>query len=439
MRYLLILVLLIVRTICLATDINAKSLGAKGDGIQDDSPYLNAAISNALSLGQNLFIPAGTYKCNQFSSGSKILMMDQPGIKTITIYGETGTKITTQLDTGCILYIYYQCTNVIIQNIFFENTHDTTQDQTNAIQLLGTNQNAIQNLTIQNCTFEGFSTAISAQGVQGFVIQNNLFQSPKGHDNAQNNSQPAVYIWLADNSNGQCYNVTILNNTVNGFTGNDITQTVTQRPMDGFVFGIAYGIQIKGNATHNLSEEHIALQPHQTSPNSTDSVLIIGNKFFQELPTGAMKNGAPLVSNYGVRADCNNVTITNNDFYSYTLGVLIWPYQYPNLKQHNYAVVKNRFYSPNSSVYNVFEAIKIQAPSANPASNITVSENFIDIELIQMKSSRSVISIYYCDKVNIIDNYIFGQKIDLNGFTISGILTQNCTNVVNVSNEITFK
>jgi len=443
MRYLLVIIILLQQSISFGTDVNAKSVGAKGDGVQDDTPYLNLALENALSQGVNLFIPAGTYKCNQFTTGSgsaAIIQMDQQGIKTIKIYGESGTKITTEQDSGCILYIFYQNSNVILDNIFFENTHDTIQTQTNAIQLAGLNQNAIQNLTIQNCTFEGFSTAISAQGVKGLIIQNNLFQSPKGHDNAQNNTQPAVYIWLADNANGQCYNVTIQNNTANGFTGSNISNTITKRAMDGFVYGTGYGITIQGNTTQNLSEEHIAIQPQVTSPNTTDSVVITGNKFFEYIPLGSFRgDGTPLVSNYGVRADCNNVTITNNDFYSYTQGVLVYPFQYPNLKQYNYKIVKNRFYSPNSSIFDVSEAIKVQAPSANPASNITVSENFIDVELIQMKSSRSTISIYDCDKVNIIDNYIFGQKIDLNGFTISGILTQSCTNVVNVSNEITFK
>jgi hypothetical protein len=438
MKYILIFILSILQTICLAV-VNAKTFGAKGDGIQNDAPHLNGAIAKALSLGEDLFIPSGTYKCIQSGSDPKIVRMDQPGVKKITIFGEAGTKITTEQPSGCLFYIYNKNTNVTVKDIFFENTHGITMNQTNALQLSGTNSNSIQNFTIQNCRFEGFSTAISAQGVRGLLIQNNVFESPRGHDNAQNNSQPAVYIWLADNANGQCFDVKILNNQVNGYTGKDITNTTTKRPMDGFVFGIAYGILIKGNIIRNLSEEHIALQPHNSFTDSKDSVLITENKFYQLIPPGSMKEGAPLLSNYGVRTDCNNVTISNNDFYDYTIGVLIYPLHIPTLKLHNYKISSNRFYSPNSKLYNVTEAIKIQSNPANPVDNITISDNTITIEGIQLKSNRSVISIYDCTKVNILNNTISGQNINLNGYSLDGILTKGCMNVVNKPNILNFK
>ena len=103
-KYAVVPVFFFICTICLG--LNVKTCGAKGDGIQDDSKYLNAAIEKALLLGEDLFVPSGTYKCEQFSSGyTKILRMDQPRVKKIRIYGEAGTKITTSQALGCILYI----------------------------------------------------------------------------------------------------------------------------------------------------------------------------------------------------------------------------------------------------------------------------------------------------------------------------------------------
>ena len=419
--------------------VNAKTYGAKGDGIQDDSPYINAAIAKAISLGQDLFIPTGNYKCIQFSTGSKILRLDQSGIKKILIYGEAGTKITTPQSSGSILYIAYASTNIVIANIFFENTHAPTMNQTNAIQLCGTGLNSIQNLTIQNCRFEGFSTAIGAQGVKGLTIQNCTFGSPNGHDNAQINTQPAVFIWLNDNVNGQCYNVKILNNVANGFTGSDITKLLTKRPMDGFVFGIAYGILIKGNITNYLSEEHIGLQTHVTYPESKDSVLITGNQFYQSLPSGSMKNSALLTSNYGIRTDCNNVTITNNDFRDYTSGILVFPFQFTAISLHSFNISGNRFYSPNDKIYYVKEAIKFQADPEFPVSDIVISSNNFTIGNIQLKSDRSVISVYDCINVTIEKNNILGQVIDPNGYSLAGILTQNSESVLNINNQINFK
>ncbi|HWZ22313.1 MAG TPA: hypothetical protein VNW06_06635 [Cytophagaceae bacterium] len=414
-----------------------KSCGAKGDGIQDDSQYLNITIAKALAQSEDLYIPSGTYKCDQFNSKyNKILRMDQPGVKKIRIYGETGTKITTSQPLGCILYIYDKNIDVIIENIFFENTHGITQNQTNAIQLLGTNQNAIQDFTIQNCRFEGFSTAISAQGVKGFIVQNNVFASPKGHDNAQDNSQPAVYIWLADNANGQCFNVKILNNEANGYTGNDITKTTTKRPMDGLIIAIAYGIQIKGNTTRNFSEEHMVLQPKITFVNSKDSALITENQFYESIPSGAMKKSAPLDANYGLRVECNNLIILNNNFFDYTLGILMRPFEFPNLNQHTIIISGNKFYSPNSKRYHVREAIKIQGNSEHMASDIVISNNIMTFAGIQIKSNRSAISLYDCKNVLLENNNITGTNIDYNGYSFSGILTKDCINLVNQNNKI---
>ena len=55
-RYLLLIVFVFLSFLC--SGLNVKSLGAKGDGVQEDSPYLNAAIERALLIGEDLYIPA---------------------------------------------------------------------------------------------------------------------------------------------------------------------------------------------------------------------------------------------------------------------------------------------------------------------------------------------------------------------------------------------
>jgi len=434
MKYVLIAILFIAGMNSMA--INVKTLGAKGDGKQDDAPFINAAIERALLLGEDLFLPAGVYKCDAFTHYDKLIKMNQYGTKKIKIYGEAGTKITTSKSSGCIFYIYYKSADVVIDKIFFENTHGITDDQTNAIQLFGTAENAIENLTIQNCRFEGFSTAISAQGIQGLIIQNNIFESPKGHDNAQEGSAPAVYIWLADNLNGQCFDVIISNNTASGFSGTDITKTYTKRPMDGFVYGVGYRVTMDGNLTKHFGEEHMLFQPHNTLIKSDYPILITRNKFYLKVPVGSMKDGAPLISNCGVRADCNAVTIFDNDFFDYTNAVLILPYDYPSLSQHSYNVSVNRFFSHATSIYHIREAIKIQGSIINLTSNIKVSNNYILIKDLQLKSTRATIAIYNCESVSLDHNHIVGSNINEAGFTLSGITTTNCFKVQNLYNEV---
>lgn len=433
-RCLLLVVLFLLRFISLG--LNAKSVGAKGDGIQDDSPYLNAAIAKALLIGEDLFIPAGVYKCEQFGSPyNKILQMNQSGVKTIRIYGEEGTKLTTSQPIGCLFYIFDKNVDVVIEDIFFENTHGITMNQTNALQLLGTNDNSIHNFVIRRCRFEGFSTAISAQGVKGLKIYSNTFASPKGHDNAQNSSQPAVYIWLADNANGQCFDVEVADNDADGFTGTNISATTTKRPMDGFIIAIAYGLHIVNNRTKNLCEEHIVVQPKITFPNSTDSTLIEGNQLYQAIPLASMKNGAPLNANYGIRAECNNIKIDNNTFTDFSLGILMLPFELKGLKEHGITITSNKFFSARINFYHVREAIKIQGCSEFPATDILISGNAIQVSNILVKSSRSAIALYDCKNVVVQNNKITIQNISLNGFTYTPFLNLRCLNLVSKNNN----
>ncbi|MGN6646936.1 MAG: hypothetical protein ACTHJT_10450 [Cytophaga sp.] len=433
-RYSLLSGLFLLHLIAVALD--AKSVGAKGDGIQEDAPYLNLAIARALLIGEDLFIPAGTYKCEQFGSPyNKILLMDQPGVKTIRIYGEAGTKITTSQPKGCLLYIFNNNLNVSIENIFFENTHAITLEQTNALQLLGTNENLIINFTVRNCRFEGFSTAISAQGVKGLFIYNNVFASPRGHDDAQDSSAPAVYIWLADNANGQCYHVKIVNNVADGYTGSNVALTHTKRAMDGFVIAIAYGLEIISNETRNFSEEHLIVQPPKTFPDSKDTTFIEGNKFFQAIPLGSMKNGTVLNANYGIRAECNYLKINNNIFNDFSLGILMLPFEIKGWNQHSVMISANKFYSAKTAFYHVREAIKIQGNGTNPAADITISGNSIQINSIVVKSNRSAISLYDCKNVLLENNRITLQGLTLNGFTYTPFLKLRCLNVVSKNNN----
>lgn len=416
--------------------IDVKSFGAKGDGIQDDAPFINLAIASALSTGQDLFISSGVYLCNSVAVGSKgSIVVNQYGVKTIRIYGEKGTKITTSLSSGCILQVYNKAKDIIIENVFFESTHPITQNQTNAIYLQGLSGNGIENTILSGCRFEGFSTAISLSGCKNVLIEKNVFNAPLGHDNAQDNTSPAVFIWMSDNANGQCYDVKIINNIANGFTGSDITTTTTKRPMDGFVYGTAYGILISGNTTRNFCEEHIAISPNITYPNLNYPVLITDNMFYQSIPLGSLKNSLPLISNYGVRTDISNVIIVNNTFFDYTTGILILQIQYPTVKQFGYTIQNNTMFSPKGSNYNMTYAILIRGTLNNTVDNTVISDNQITIDGTQLKRQVTAISISDMNKLVFVNNTIFTNNIDLNGFTFLPTSVTRCTNS-QVSNVI---
>lgn len=433
----LLFILVLVPNLLFAT-VDVKSFGAKGDGIQDDAPFINKAIASALLTGDDVFISEGTYLCNTIAPSSKgSLVINQYGVKKIRIYGESGTIITTSLTSGCILQVYNKARDISIDGIFFQSTHAVTQDQTNAIYLQGLSSNGIENFRVKNCRFEGFSTAISLSGVKGALIESSVFESPLGHDNAQDNTAPAVFIWMADNANGQCYDVRIINNTANGFTGTDITTTATKRPMDGFVYGTGYGILIFGNITRNFCEEHVAISPNVSFLTLNYPVLIVNNMFYQTLPIGCMRSpGVPIQSNYGVRTDISNVTISNNIFFDYTTGILILQSQYPTAKQFGYTIQNNTMFSPKGSNYNMTYAILIRGTIGNSVTNTVISGNQITVEGIQLKRSVQTISLNDIDKLVFINNTIFTNNIELNGFTFTPISVLRCTNSSILGNNV---
>lgn len=108
--------------------INVKSIGAKGDGISDDTSYFQEAINS----GMIIFIPNGTYVVNEL----------QFNIERIQIIGETNTFINSSVDwdfkdisnvyvknitmnTGKII-IYKDYSNLRDKNMYLENVLNTS-------------------------------------------------------------------------------------------------------------------------------------------------------------------------------------------------------------------------------------------------------------------------------------------------------------------------
>lgn len=123
--------------------INVKDLGAKGDNVQDDSPY----IQKALNTGGIIFFPSGTYKCDS-----------QLDIKSNTIL--TGSYAVIQCNAVNGLYIDGGETNIRIENLKIYG------DGTNiGINFDGTSEinpfdGQIREVKIDNCYLQAFLIGI---------------------------------------------------------------------------------------------------------------------------------------------------------------------------------------------------------------------------------------------------------------------------------------
>lgn len=356
-------ILLLIGITCHA-QLNVKSFGAKGDGVTDDTKSVNSALYFCSKWNQNLYFPPGNYLCNTPDANGNVLSLDASAMHSASIYGDsslTPPTITTSRNIACTqlyVYSYAKCSDLTIKFLSFKNTHSFFSGQTSGIFLQGTSGQNLSNIRVSNCIFTGFANAIQGQGVNGLSIDNNYFFSPLGHDNAQNNNSPAVYIWLFDNQNGYCLGINIQNNFANGYSSSSpISSTVCKRPLDGFFYGTAYGLFIDGNITKNFGEEHICVQPHSTVKSDNSKNIISHNYIFCDLPIGCYNHR----SNYGIRCDADNSLITKNFISNYTYGIMLDLTPYSGINISSYEIsYNNLIQATDTSMYNPISAISLQ-------------------------------------------------------------------------------
>ena len=363
--------------------LNVRDYGAKGDGVTDDTQAINQAFTAAHAQKANVYFPAGTYLCNTPDNSGNILSYDCGTTQGVTVYGDGSSSIiTTSVNGGStLLYIfaYVPGSGLTVKNLSLQNTHGMITQQTRGLFVTGTGVQNLSNITVSGCYFNGFSTALGAQGITNFTVNSNYFGSPLGHDNAKDDTDPAVYLWCYDNTNGRCYNIVVTNNTADGYTGTGpMSSLVTHRPMDGFVFGTGYGWTITGNTTRHFSEEHYNLSPRTTYPDDTSTTLISNNYLDCGLVPGMTNSdGSPHLTNYGIRCDISNAVITNNTLVNYTYGIIVRGVEYPTTKLHSYVITGNQLHSATDTVnYDVTAGILIQS-NANPVTDVRIMNNDI--------------------------------------------------------------
>jgi hypothetical protein len=396
------------------SSINVKWFGAKGDSVTDETDAFNSALLAVVAQKKSLYIPAGVYSCNKKDAYNHILTFNAGGLNNITIYGDGVTsKITTTVSNSSILFYtltYSKCKNLSIKNLFFESTHEPTFTANQGIFFQGTKANNLYNTVVTACKFEGFSSAVLGQGIAGLTITANTFNAPKGHDNAQTNTNPAVFVWLFDNQNGYCTDITITNNTANGYSGTmPMSALTTKRPMDGFIYGTGYGYTISGNTTTNFSEEHIAIQPQATFPNTTTKVIITANNLDGNIPAGSMNQDGRTehASNYGIRSDARNSFITNNTVNNFSTGIMVRTVTDSLISEGAFTITGNILNSVSDNNIFVKTGIAVQGNLKKRLHNIVIENNTITVSNAKCGgNSFTGISVFDTDTASIQNNTI---------------------------------
>jgi pectate lyase-like protein len=393
--------------------INVKWFGAKGDSLTDETDAFNNALIAVRNQQKDLYIPAGIYSCNKKDTYNHIIFFNAGGLNNITIYGDgASSKITTSVSNTSILFYasaYLKCKNFSVKNLFFESTHELTIAANQGIFLQGTKGDNFKNTIITQCKFEGFSSAVLGQGLSGLEISGNIFNAPKGHDNAQTNTNPAVFVWLFDNQNGYCSDIKIISNSANGFSGTVPVNTLsTKRPMDGFVYGTGYGFIISGNATQNFSEEHIAIAPQSTFPNTTSQIIITANNLDGNIPAGSMNQDGKTVhaANYGIRCDAGNSSITNNIINNFSTGIMVRTVADSLMREGLFTITGNILNAVNDNNILVKTGIAVQGNLKKRLHNIVIENNTITVSNVKCGGSFSGISLFDTDTASIENNIV---------------------------------
>ena len=410
--------------------INVKWFGAKGDSVTDETDAFNKALAAAHAQNQNLYIPAGIYSCNKINKYNQILVFDAGSLNNITIYGDgTNSKITSSSKNSTLLFHIYANTknsNLTIKNIFFESIHPSMVNYSHGLMFLGTANQNFQSLLISNCRFEGFSTTILGQGLNGVEISNDTFNAPLGHDNAQANSSPAVYIWFFDNADGNCSDIRIVNNTANGYSGTKpIGSLFSKRPMDGFIYGTGYGYFISANKTQNFSEEHISIAYPVTFPETTKRIIISENTLEGSIPDGSKnQDGSLHASNYAIRCDASHSNISNNIINNFSVGILVRTFDYPNVQTEDITIMGNTLTSDkNLQNCQISKGISVQGSLKHRLRHVVMEKNIIQVANVRAGTYFSAISLNDTDSSSVITNEI----------NASNLVAKSSKNIVGIS------
>lgn len=393
--------------------LNARWFGAKNDGTegiaQPNAVAITNAINAAIKLNKALFIPQGNYLVSTTSGTSSININGSSTISSLDIFGEVGTKITTNITppvtvpptktTQTLIKFSSGFKNLKISSIAFESTHTTTISPTHAIFFLqGPGNPGIINPQIIDCSFSGFSTALMINGSEQLLIKGCNFGAPVGHDNAQTNTDPAVHVWFISNTNGKNLSPTVTSCYATGFSGTDLSTTESKMAMDGFIFGNPNGITIDSNVIKNFSQESIFISPYDDAQNPTlivNPTLITNNTIQYDLPVGS--------GLYGIRSEANNLTIANNTVINTNYGVFCYG-SIRTKKCTNWRVMNNNIIiAKNGSAQ---RGIFIVGSSTAKADQIVVTGNHITVDNVTLTDDINLIAIADIQKALIDKNTI---------------------------------
>lgn len=254
--------------------------GARGAYGTDDQAALQDAIDWAIENSSEITLaPNKNYLLASFESSNRHLVcdVDYDYDNRFTFSGGVNSKLINCAASGfTVIHFTKRWNRPILRNIHFRNIQ--TPSSATKIGIGSTaGGTVIDDMTVEGCTFEGFSRSIVLNGHNRPTIRRNHFLAPWGHDGGTDDSAPNVHIWSFSNANGLVRDLRVLDNYFTGYSGINGLATdapVTTQTMDGGIYGTPDGCLIANNIFRNFEFEAVTVGSWtETSTTFTDGAI----------------------------------------------------------------------------------------------------------------------------------------------------------------------
>lgn len=194
---------------------NVKSFGAKGDGISDDTNYVQAAITameNAVTPGGILYFPRGSYllrgtaewRSVVFRAGNATIRGDGIGNSKLIQADAQYPVIGIGADANAIGSVLIEHLGFIAAESLTDDGEDLLEAKGSLLSVIGDEDNMIRSLMIKDCLFEnGMRRCIFLKNIKLASINDCQLQAgdTQDHITAANptNSGTSWHLYIGNN------------------------------------------------------------------------------------------------------------------------------------------------------------------------------------------------------------------------------------------------
>lgn len=291
------------------TPVSVKQFGAVGNGVSDDTPFIQAAINYAQAISSSLYFPVGTYNVTGLSITAGITLFGEGEFASV-LFLTTTNGTTISVNTLAAIFI---------SDLAFEQASGATGGSSLAIT---GPTNANSQSIFRNVLFNNSFIGIHAIQAATWIVDSCFFAN---HINTGMLIENQFNADSGDSCISNCLFSTFSTNGI-GITqyssgGLKITNTKIINGAIGYALNLAPGAVTSDLMISNCSIENQTLAGieflRQSSTGSFRNVSIIGC----EISPGT---GAPCIQQTDTNNWLSNITITGNTLaFPSTIGVLL--------------------------------------------------------------------------------------------------------------------